>query len=74
MDISSVDTCTSGVIPRLGKQMTPLSLGKAVSVMAFSLNLMGEEKCAAIFIPVISVLVSKRLVHAVGTIQIESLS
>ena len=35
--------------------------------MAQSLNLTGEEKLETIFIPVISVSVRKRLVHAMGT-------
>lgn len=53
-------------------QVFPCHWARQCPVMAPSLNLTGEEKFETIFIPVISGSVSKRLVHAVGTVKTES--
>lgn len=54
--------------------MFPCHWARQCPIMAPSLNLTREEKLKAIFIPVISVSVSKRLVHAMGTNDIQDLN
>ncbi len=58
---------------RLGYWTVPCHWARQCPNMAPSLNLTGEEKLETIFIPVISVLVSKRLVHAMGTNDIQAI-
>ena len=61
--------CQSGIPPPpCGKWVFPCHWARQCPIMAQSLNLTGEEEFETIFIPVISVLVSKRLVHAMGTV------